>query len=64
MCIVESLCSVTVDLTPLKPFTRKVGKAGYYYEIDFQLSITFGPELLFKFERNGRVMGSVTAKYH
>jgi hypothetical protein len=61
--LVFSLCKCTVDLRPLRPFTRRLGSQGYYYEVDYDLGVTFGPELIFKLVRDGKVMGSVVAKY-
>lgn len=61
--VVKSLCTVTCDLKPLRPFTRKLGRRGYYYEVEFDLGMIFGPELVFRLVHDGRVMGSAVAKY-
>ena len=61
---VVHLCNVAVDLKPLRPFNLKVGVHGReYYEIDYDLGVIFGPELVFRFVKDGRIMGSVTAEY-
>src|ERR1700730_1881125 len=43
MGVVATLCSVTVDLSPLKPF-NKITKSqnAYYYYINYELGVTFG----------------------
>lgn len=61
--VVKDLCSVTVDLKPLRPFARKLGRRGYYYEVEYDLGVIFGPELVFRLIHDGRVMGSAVAKY-
>jgi hypothetical protein len=42
----------------------KVGVHGHnYYEIAYDLGVIFGPEIVFRFVKDGRVMRSVTAEY-
>jgi hypothetical protein len=52
-----------VDITSLKPFEKVVGLNGSYYEKKYELSMSFGPELEFKLIYEGKVLGSVSAKY-
>jgi hypothetical protein len=57
------LCTLTVDVSSLKPLERRFGSRGFYYEVTYELAVLFGPELVFGLLRNGKVMGSVVAKY-
>jgi len=57
------LCDLLVDLNPLLPFSKYTGNRGVYYRADFDIVITFGPELSYSLVRAGRVFGSITAKY-
>jgi hypothetical protein len=52
-----------VDISSLKPFERKVGPRGPYYTVYYDLAMDFGPELLYGFVNEGRVMAQVTARY-
>ena len=61
--IVVPLCILPVDLSPLKPFKKVLGLQGYYYRVSFDLTVSFGPELLFQLVHEGRVIGSISAKY-
>lgn len=54
---------MTVDVSSLKPLERKFGSRGFYYEVSYELAVSFGPELVFGLVRQGRVMGSAVAKY-
>ena len=61
--LVKTLCTATVDVSVLKPLERKFGKAGFYYEVSYDLAACFGSELIFGLVHEGKVMGHVTAKY-
>ena len=37
--LVTPLCLLPVDLTPLKPFEKALGLQGYFYKINFDLSV-------------------------
>lgn len=64
MSVVMTLCSVIVDLSPLKPFkTITTSRNSYYYYVNYELGVTFGPELTFSLIHEGRVLKSVVAKY-
>ena len=52
-----------MDLDNLKPFVRKYGADGPYYEKVFRLEVVFGPELIFKIVQNGKTIGSIVTKY-
>ena len=60
---VVALCTIEVDLTPLKPFAHKLGSQGFYYEVYYEIGVTFGQELEFKLMSEGRVLASVKAEY-
>ena len=60
---VSELCSLDVDLTQLRPFPRKIGKLGPYYRADFDVGVSFGPEIRYGLMRDGIVLGSIVAKY-
>ena len=57
------LCLLPADITSLKPFDKAVGMKGVYYSQSYELSMSFGPELEFSLLYEGRVLGSVSAKY-
>jgi len=63
MRIVTTLCCLSVDLTPLLPFKKKLGSLGYYYGANFDIYLNFGPELWYGLVRDERIIGSMTAKY-
>jgi hypothetical protein len=60
---VVPLCILPVDLSPLKPFKKVLGLQGYFYRVSFDLTVSFGPELVFQLVHEGRVIGSISAKY-
>jgi len=61
---VATLCSVTVDLSPLKPFKRITkSESSYYYYVNYELGVTFGSELIFSLIHGGKVLKSAVAKY-
>jgi hypothetical protein len=62
--VVRQLCTVTADLTPLKPFSMKYGARGVYYQVDYELGVAFAAELIFGIIHNGKVIGSAAAKYY
>jgi hypothetical protein len=57
------LCVLPADLTPLKPFEKHSGAKGIYYEVTFDLSMSFGQELEFKLLHNDKVISSICARY-
>jgi hypothetical protein len=63
--IVTELCQVSSDLRklPKSAFQRLHGTQGWYWQVDYHLGITFGPELIFKFLYQGKVIGSANARY-
>lgn len=61
--IVQSRCSVESDLSSLRPFALKQGRKGSYYEVEYDLGVTFGPELEFKLVHRGRVIGRAVGSY-
>ena len=64
MSAVMTLCSVIVDLSPLKPFkTITNSRNPYYYYVNYELGVTFDSELTFSLIHEGRVLKSVVAKY-
>lgn len=62
--VVTSLCTLTVDLSPLRPFQRLQGKKGWYYQVNYEIGLAFGNELVFALVHNGKLVGSVNAKYY
>jgi len=56
------LCNLVVDLHPI-PFEKKFGPLGYYYEANFEIVVKFGIELWYGLARDGKILGSITAKY-
>jgi hypothetical protein len=63
-CLVSRLCTLEVDLAPLKPFQSSLGKNGLYYQTNFEIVVNFGPEILYGLVVGNRVLGSVSAHYH
>jgi len=61
---VFKLCTLHVDLTPLKPFEAKTGKIGVYYESNFQIVVNFGPEITYGVVSGNRILGSISANYY
>jgi len=61
--VVVILCVLPADLTPLKPFEKHSGAKGIYYEVTFDLSMSFGQELEFKLLHNDKVISSICARY-
>lgn len=40
-----------------------MGALGYYYMVEYELSLVFGPEITINFVHNGRVIGSAVCEY-
>lgn len=62
---VSQLCEVSInhrDL-PYAAFKPRGGFNGTYYQVAYQLELTFGSELLFKMSYQGKAYGSVRAHY-
>jgi len=62
---VSQLCELSVnhrDL-PTEAFKQRNGSNGTYYQVSYQLELTFGSELLFKLSYQGKIYGSVRAHY-
>ena len=62
---VSQLCEVTVnhrDL-PTAAFKQRTGFNGIYYQVAYELELTFGSELVFKMAYQGTTYGSVRAHY-
>ena len=58
-------CKLKVDLKkiPASLWHRGRGPYGVYHEVNFELSIIFGPTLSFKLSSNGVVRGTAEASY-
>jgi len=58
-------CKLKVDLKKIPPslWRRGRGPYGVYHEVNFELSIIFGPTLSFKLSSNGVVCGTAEASY-
>lgn len=64
--IVQSLCEISFDMRrlPQASFSRhEYGWQGPYYEVNFELGVIFGPEVIFQFIHNGEVVETVVANY-
>ena len=63
--LVGALCFITVDLRTLPngAVITATGDEGKYYKITFDLELTFGPELVFRFLCQGKSIGSTTVQY-
>jgi hypothetical protein len=63
---IVQLCSLSVDLKelPERAFQKKVGWKGVYYKVNYEIAMTFGTELEFKFLWEGDVKGVVKANYN
>jgi hypothetical protein len=62
---VSQLCEVEVnhrDL-PIAAFKQRNGFNGIYYQVAYELQLTFGSELIFKMAYQGTIHGSVRAHY-
>lgn len=61
----KHLGSVTVDLRdlPSGAFRLSKGSKGEYYQCDFDLGLTFGPELIFEFWHGQVVIKRISADY-
>lgn len=40
------------------------GTQGIYYQVDYELGVAFGSELIFGLIHEGKVLGSAAAKYY
>lgn len=58
-------CKLKVDLKriPASAWERGTGPSGVYHEVNFDLSVSFGSTLSFKFSCNGIVRGTAEASY-
>jgi hypothetical protein len=63
--LVSMVCDFTVDLRVIArdEFSVGEGPEGKYYSIQYQIGITFGPEILFKLMFKGRELGKAITKY-
>jgi hypothetical protein len=62
---VRRLCDLEVDLKnlPRSAFKSYTGNRGVYYQCQFNLGLTFGPELTFQMLHDSKVVGKVKVKY-
>jgi hypothetical protein len=63
---VKNLCTLTVDVRKLAPSAFKLckGKKGEYYEVEYDLGLIFGPELVVEFRYRGNLIHYVSANYN